>query len=253
MKPRSRPFFNASRIIAAVMLAMGLTGCSNWPPQGDAKELAATCEAGNAPEDNTKLAAIEQMVTDGKTYAALAELDALNNHSDKAQLIKADALRKIDRTADAKAIYSTLLRSCVGGRAQHGLGLIAARDGDQRGSIEHLQLARQALPTDSRIRNDLGYAYLLAHRFDDAQFEFMTALDLNSKEPKARKNLVLLSLLKGEREKAHQLASSLGLDGATRERLAHQAANLNATLAIESLGKPVSRSPALSTSTAQTP
>ena len=225
--PRLHHFARAK--LASALVALMLTGCAQWPPVASNAEQAspAACESGNTPTDNTKLAAIEQMLNEGKFYAAIAQLDALGNVSPKAQLIRADALRRIDREKDAQALYLNLVGSCINGRAHHGLGLLAARQGDQGSSIDHLTQARLALPTDARIRNDLGYALLLADRLDDAQFEFLTALDLNPQDNLAARNLVLLSFKRGDASKARQLATKLGLDNNTFDRLAQQAKSLS--------------------------
>jgi Flp pilus assembly protein TadD len=228
-----RPHHIVTAKHASAIVALMLAGCAQWPPAATTNKDQASpgaCEAANTPTDNTKLAAIEQMLGDGKFYAAIAQLDALGNTSPKAQLIRADALRRVDREKDAQAIYQSLVDSCINGRAHHGLGLLAARRGDQAGSIDHLTQARLALPTDPRIRNDLGYALLLADRLDDAQFEFLTALDLDPQDSLAARNLVLLSFRRGDAGKARQLASKLGLDASTLDRLAQQARNLSASL-----------------------
>jgi Flp pilus assembly protein TadD len=211
--------------LASALAALMLTSCAQWPPalQNTEQSAPGVCEAGSTPTDNTRLAAIEQMLNDGKFYAAIAQLDALGNVSPKAQLIRADALRRIDKEKDAQALYTNLVGSCINGRAHHGLGLLAGRRGDQNDSIDHLMQARKALPTDSRIRNDLGYALLLADRLDDAQFEFLTALDLNPQDSLAARNLVLLSFKRGDGTKARQVATKLGVDDSTFDRLAKQA------------------------------
>jgi len=74
------------------------------------------------------------------------------------------------------------------------------------------------------VRNDLGYALLLAQRFDDARFEFLTVLELVPGDTRAARNLVLLTLREGRPDKAQELAASLGLDTATVERLAQSQA-----------------------------
>jgi len=47
-------------------------------------------------------------------------------------------------------------------------------------------------PWNARAHTNLGYAYYQAGRKTDARSEFRTALTLDSKEQKARANLVLL-------------------------------------------------------------
>ena len=188
---------------------------------------AAICEGETLPPaDNTRLAAIEQLVGEGKPYAAIAQLDALGSNVTAARIVRADALRRIDRDAEARAVYQGLLGSCMDGRAQHGLGLIAARAGQQDAAIGHLQKARAALPTDPRIRNDLGYALLLAGQWDAAEFEFLTALELRPQDPLVSRNIVLLRFRQGLTERAVELARQFELDDATTQRLRQQALTL---------------------------
>jgi Flp pilus assembly protein TadD len=169
------------------------------------------CGSTLSPTDNTRLSGIEQL------------LNELGATSPQAQMIRAEALRRIDKSDAAQAIYQELIGSCLDGRAKHGLGLIAARSGQQAASLNYLNQARQALPTDPRIRNDLGYALLLAGQFDAAQFEFFTVLDLSPQDTRATHNLVLLTFRQGKAEKAAELAKKLGLDATTVDKLRQQA------------------------------
>jgi Flp pilus assembly protein TadD len=184
------------------------------------------CDGDAGASNNTRLAAAEQMIADGKYYAALAELDAIGAQTQKATWLRAEAMRRIDHVSEAISLYNTLLGSCLEGRAQHGLGLSAARQGQRAGAIEALTRARQLLPTDPRVRNDLGYALLLDKRWDAAQFEFLTVLDLAPQDPLATRNLVLLALVQGKADLARTLAGKFKLEPAVTERLALQAASL---------------------------
>lgn len=213
---------------AGSCLAIGmLSACANWPPASTYPTTKGGCESSLSPADNTRLASIEQMAGEGKHYAALAQLDALGATSSQAQLVRADVLRRIDRDKDAQSLYQGLIGSCLDGRAQHGLGLLAARAGQTSASLAYLQQARQALPTDVRIRNDLGYALLLAGQLDAAQFEFLTVLDLSPQEPKASRNLVMLTFAQGRTDKALDLARKMGLDDSTTTKLQQQARALH--------------------------
>lgn len=213
----------ARALIAA--LATALSACAPiGPRQHDAPVDPAVCSASLGPAENTRLAAIEQVLREGKPYAALAQLDAMRNEAPSVQLVRADALRRIDRPKEAAALYQQLLSGCQSAQAHHGLGLLQANQGQLTEGLTHLQAARTAAPTDVRVRNDLGYALLLANRTDEARFELLTVLDLSPREPRASRNLVLLTLREGRPEKARELATSLGLDAATLERLGQQVA-----------------------------
>lgn len=213
----------ARALIAA--LATALSACAPiGPRQHDAPVDPAVCSASLGPAENTRLAAIEQVLREGKPYAALAQLDAMRSEAPSVQLVRADALRRIDRPKEAAALYQQLLSGCQSAQAHHGLGLLLANQGQLTEGLTHLQAARTAAPTDVRVRNDLGYALLLANRTDEARFELLTVLDLSPREPRASRNLVLLTLREGRPEKARELATSLGLDAATLERLGQQIA-----------------------------
>jgi Flp pilus assembly protein TadD len=145
----------ARALLTSALALGGLSGCAGGLPTAQ-PTAQASCESTLSPADNTRLASIEQLIGDGKFYAALAQLDALGATSPQADLVRADALRRIEQNQQAKALYQKLEGGCLNGRAQHGLGLIAAREGNQTEALAHLRRARQAMPTDLRIRNDLG-------------------------------------------------------------------------------------------------
>jgi Flp pilus assembly protein TadD len=200
-------------------------------PASDGRTKASpTCGGDLGATQNTKLDTIQQMVDDGKPYAALAEMDALGVNTPRLALLRADAWRKVGRLAEARTLYTGLLGSCLEGRALHGLGLLAAQGGELRDALERLLQARQRLPTDAVVRSDLGYALMLDKQWEAARFEMLTALDLSPNDPKPARNLVLLAWLEGEPDLARRLADKFNLPPETRERLAKQAAQLaNAT------------------------
>lgn len=222
-RPRPSPALGAWRVlVVAALFVITLGGCT-LPTRPDASTQAeGACSAELKPSENTRLAGVEQLLREGKPHAALAQLDALavqGTRQPQVDLARADALRRIDRLDQAQALYRGLLDSCLQGRAWHGLGLLQAQRGQHADSIASLERARHLYPTDARVRNDLGYALLLARRFDDARFEFLTVLELVPGDARAARNLVLLTLREGRIDKARELAASLGLDAATLDRL----------------------------------
>jgi hypothetical protein len=117
-----------------------------------------------------------------------------------------------------------------------------------------LQQARAKLPTDTRVRNDLGYALLLSSQFDAARFELLTVLELNPQDAKAMQNLVLLSFRRGEADQALALGRKLGLDDAMVARLREQANRLALPTSSTSVPPPYLPIPANATETpVQTP
>ncbi len=210
------------------LLVLGMSGCANWPPEMNRKPEDVACEAGMTPADNTRLTATNQLIGDGKFYAALAQLDTYNQDAAKVRLARADALRRIDRYQQAQTLFEGLIsQGCFEGRAHHGMGLLLARQGRLDAGLEHLRQARTKLPTDGRIRGDLGYALMLSGQLDDARFEMLTALDLDPRDGRTSRNLVLLTLKQGGETKAQELGKKLGLDEATMDRLRKQASELN--------------------------
>jgi Flp pilus assembly protein TadD len=216
-------------VLVCCLIALVLAACE-ITPSGSAgtSDLAKArpCDGDAGATNNTRLATVEQMIADGKYYAALAELDAIGATTQKATWLRAEALRRIDHTDEAVSLYNGLIGSCLEGRAQHGLGLSAARQGQGARAIDALGAARRLLPTDPRVRNDLGYALLLDRRWDAAQFEFLTALDLAPQDPLASRNLVLLAFVQGKAEVARTLADKFNLAPEMTSRLAMQAASM---------------------------
>jgi Flp pilus assembly protein TadD len=214
------------KTMAACLTSLGLVACTGLGTGGMFASLetkAGSCDKDLGPTGNTRLATIQQLVDDKKPYAALAELDALGADSPKAILLRAEALRQVERHNDARVQYDRLLNTCLAARAHHGLGLMLAKDGRLNEAIQSLLAARQALPTDANVRNDYGYALLLNRRWDDAQFEFLTVLDLLPNDIRASRNLLLLALAQGKTDLAQQMANKLKLDPASLERMGAQA------------------------------
>ncbi len=214
----------------ACLTCSGLVACSELSTVGGHGNASGgkvgSCDKDLGPTGNTRLATIQQLLDDKKPYAALAELDALGADSPKAILLRAEALRQVERHGEARTQYDRLLNTCLAASAHHGLGLMEAKDGHVKEAIQSLQAARQALPTDANVRNDYGYALLLDRRWDDAQFEFLTVLDLVPNDARASRNLLLLALAQGKTDLAQQLANKLKLDPASMERMGAQAAEI---------------------------
>jgi Flp pilus assembly protein TadD len=227
------PAFGASGLrplVALVSLwsALVLSACQLPSVDRSATEVTSPppCDGDAGATNNTRLATVQQLIADGKFYAALAELDAIGATTQKATWLRAEALRRIDHTTEAVALYKGLIGTCLEGRAQHGLGLSAARQGQRGQALEALTRARQLLPTDPGVRNDLGYALLQDRRWDAAQFEFLTVLDLAPQDPLAARNLVLLAFAQGKVDVARTLAARFKLDASAIDRLVLQAATL---------------------------
>lgn len=191
------------------------------PASATANKFEA-CEA-LPPTEGTKLGIIRQMLGSGKPHAALAHLDAARIESPQSNLLRADSLRQTGRNREATEFYRKLLNTCVAGNAHQGLGLIASHTGNVREAIIQLGEASEALPVDPNVRNDYGYALLLADENEGALHEFLTAIELAPGHRQAAHNLLLLLFRTGETEKAASFAERFGIGAAEVDRLRAQA------------------------------
>ncbi len=211
-----------ARHIPALFAAAAIVACAG-PLPGTGGREDAPCGEARAAGDGTRLALIRQVLEEGKPYAALAQLDAIGLKGPDVDYLRAEALRRTGGDDEAAAIYRSLLGTCLKGQGHHGLGLVEAHAGRLQESLAELKLARQALPADPRVRNDLGYALLMVGDLGPARFEFLTALDLDPADRKAAANLVQLLFRAGERDKAESIAARYKLDADTVESLRRQA------------------------------
>jgi tetratricopeptide (TPR) repeat protein len=196
------------------------------PGMGSQMARPGPCQDDLSPADNVALSGIAQSIRDDKAHAALAQLDALKLQAPRAQILRADALRRVNRSDDARKLYDTLLGSCLSGQAHHGLGLLLAGIKENTLSLEHLQMARELMPTEAQVRNDLGYALLLRRDLSGARFEFMTAIELAPDFPKPRHNLYMLANLQNEDGMKKSLARQWGFDASTEALLQESARQL---------------------------
>ena len=112
-------------------------------------------------------------------------------------------------------------------QAHHGLGLLHASH-DAARAIAHLREAARRGPTDADVRNDLGYALLRAGRYPEALPELATAVELAPASEKARNNLLLLLIARGDEAAVDRVVREAAVPAATVSRLRQQARALNA-------------------------
>lgn len=167
--------------------------------QVDGKPSDPLCESDMTADERLKMQVIDQTIEQGRLYAAFAQLDSLRDSLPQVRFRKAQIMRRL-RNDEADEMYRGLLGGCLDGYARHGIGLIATATGDVERGVEYLAQARQQLPVDAAVRNDYGYALLLAGDVRQAHFELNTALELHPEDKRAASNLLLLFLSEGQSE-----------------------------------------------------
>jgi len=195
----------------------------------DASGDAAGAGAGEARAAvHTEL--IQTMLTQRQYYAALAHIEQMardRGASAELRYLEAEVRRKLGQTREAEALYQSLLRNAeYSGQAYHGLGLAAASKNNLRAAVQHLRTAAGRRPTDAEIRNDLGYALMLAGRYQEALPEIATAVELDAQDGRGRNNLLMLLMLKGDEAGVKRVAAESDVSPAELARLRTQAQSL---------------------------
>lgn len=182
---------------------------------------------------------IARLLEQDKHYAALAHIEEYKRDggdTPELTLYEARALYGLELDGQAKALFLKLRDTRLRGEAQHGLGLIAARDGDLARATDYFIDAVHARPTNIAMRNDLGFALLRAGRFSDARLQLATALELAPENERARSNLIMLMMINGDRQGAQELAASAGIEESELNRLRSQSERLRALIRPTSSG-----------------
>jgi Flp pilus assembly protein TadD len=85
-----------------------------------------------------------------------------------------------------------------------------ARQLDYLSEIKLWESSVREAPWNARAHNNLGYAYYLAGRFDDAREQYRTALFLQPDYPKVRFNLMVLKWDMEEQERRQRAPEQAG-------------------------------------------
>ncbi|WP_347900445.1 tetratricopeptide repeat protein [Pseudomonas purpurea] len=197
----------------AIMAALGLVMLSGCATDGGGtwsklSSPAACAKLGSDQELSLSMA--DDMISDGKLHAGLANLQSLPDDLAAVRLRKAKIYRMLGQS-DAEPLYRSLLGTCLAAEGEHGLGQLAAAHKDTDQALKHLQRAAQMAPTDEKIRNDLGVVYLKQLKLKEARFEFITAMELKQSDQLAAVNLVTLLIYQGNWKQASELVSRVGL------------------------------------------
>ncbi|MES2720916.1 MAG: hypothetical protein V4688_00420 [Pseudomonadota bacterium] len=180
-------------------------------------QIRINCRATLAKDDELVKALVEERVREGNYYAALAQIQTLPADVAVVAALRADILRSLE-SPQAESWYRAL-QGCLSGRAEHGLGLIAAQRGDYTSALQKIATAAALMPADSRIRNDLGFIYLHLSMDRQAEFELRTAYELAPDDKIPGFNLALLALTRNDSEAWLYWSGRIGFDDADREEL----------------------------------
>lgn len=214
-----------SRLVVVVLAALLLGACGSTRSVERQVDSGEPLPQPNPAEDRRiHLELIRRMIAQDQNYAALAHIQAQqrSGNSEELRLLEADVRRKLGQLAAAQQLYQGLLTTGFAAQAYHGLGLITAtRDPAQ--SLAYLRRAVQLAPTDVELRNDLGYALMLARRYPEALPELSTACELGPNSEKSRNNLVILMILMRDERSVQRIVRQSNVDAGTLADLRKQA------------------------------
>lgn len=213
-----------------------LTGCATnsakvYAQQNEAAQLRQEAEE-KAPTPDNKgmyLGLIRQMQEQGMYFASLAHIDAYeqqNGSTPQVQRLRADALRETRQGATADAVYRKLLNSSEAGAAWHGLGLLAAQNGDYKTAVISLREAAKREPTNPVMLSDLGYALLRSGDIAAARVPLAQAAELAPDNRKMIGNLALFLLVSGDGGKARDVMDKASLPADSRATVYRLAAEI---------------------------
>lgn len=235
-RPPSRQGWRSTALLLACAALLG--ACASLPPPS----APASAQDPSQPSlDNqpTYLSLIRQMQGNGMWFASLAHIDALEQRwgvTTATRLLRAEALRHTGQHGPSAALYEQLLQTPERAAAYRGLGLLAGARNDYGRAAEMFQNARELLPADGLLLNDLGYALLMSGRFDLARLPLMQAAQLLPNQPKVRSNLALYLFTQGQVQNARQVMTEARLSDTTRDAIEQLAQEL--AVARPALGQP---------------
>ncbi|MCR9199194.1 MAG: hypothetical protein NXI04_11145 [Planctomycetaceae bacterium] len=93
--------------------------------------------------------------------------------------------------------------------AHHGMAIVADLTHDYPTAEMHYKQALVGNPNDANLLNDLGYSYILQHRFADAASFLNRAAQIAPENRQPKVNLALLALKKGDRAEAQRVLSQI--------------------------------------------
>jgi len=168
------------------------------------------------------LSLIRETQAQGRHFASMAYIDAYIQQfgaNPEVNLLRADALRLTGQRAESEQAYRALLGGAQQARAWHGLGLLAASQGNFTQATDDLGRAAQLMPTQADVLSDLGFARIRNGDIAGARVPLGQAAELAPGNAKALANLALLLTLEGEPARAQAIMDRAGLSAAAREQV----------------------------------
>jgi len=196
--------------IAVIMLLAGsLVGCagqasSPWLVKRE-NSKPKSCQPLTSDQELV-LGLSQEIASSGRLHAALANLERLPANLPEARLRKAQLLRMLGRS-DAEQLYADLVNTCLAADAHHGLGQVEVARKNYDEALHHLRIATSLSPANDAMRNDLGVAYLNLRLLPEAQFELMTAMELNEADTRAAQNMLTLLIYQDKWQDARDLVA----------------------------------------------
>ncbi|TBW51905.1 hypothetical protein EZI54_16555 [Marinobacter halodurans] len=171
----------------------GCAATPEAPPGADRQRVSCMTEI--QPEMQVHLDLVDAMIDRGKPYAALAQLESKRLSTEDHWLRRGQLLAMTGHLSQAEHTFRQLVDQCHSGRSYHGLGMTLLKQSRLEEALPYLEKARVLAPASADVRNDYGYALLLAHRPYEAATELRTALELNSGKGPVRQNLATAYML----------------------------------------------------------
>ncbi|MEQ4617217.1 MAG: tetratricopeptide repeat protein [Corticimicrobacter sp.] len=165
----------------------------------------------------------------GRYFAALAYINvhqARFGRTPELTALEAESLRRTGQIAPSTQAYQALLRTPLAAQGWHGLGLLAAGNGDLIQAIEHLERATGMEPANPEMLNDLGYARLAAGDPAGARLPLGQAAELAPDNPVFLSNMAILLLMQNDPAAASRLMDQAGLAEDTRQHIQDTATRL---------------------------
>lgn len=200
--------------------------------QKQAYEQAVEYEASQkavSSEPKLLLSLIQENVMQKRYFAALAYVKSYQQQhkpDDNVAIIHASILRNLNQDAEAYAIYEQQLKGSKRAQALHGLGLLAAKQGNFDLAVQHLTEATQLSPTDANALADLGFAYLSLGQYSQAKMPLGQATELDPGNKRITANVALLLIMEGNAVAAEQLMYSAQFDQAAQAEIKQLASRL---------------------------